>query len=142
MNCKRCGSEDKVKSGMVRGKQRYECKACGCNYTETKDNRRELEEKLLALQMYASGMSFRAIGKLLNVSNVSVLKWVRSIVPMICKKPEIDKKYRVRKVEIDEMWHFIKSKKRESGSGRLIVAIPVESSIGNLGIVIEKRSKD
>ena len=142
MSCKKCGCVEKVKSGMVRCKQRYECKKCGCNYTETKDNRRELEEKLLALQMYASGMSFRAIGKLLKVSNVSVLKWVKTLVPMICKKPEIDKRYRVRKVEIDEMWHFINSKKSGFGSGKLIVAIPVESLIGSLGIVIEERSKD
>jgi transposase-like protein len=142
MKCKKCGSKERVKSGVVNKKQRYECKSCGCNYTESKDNRRELEEKLLALQMYSSGMSFRAIGKLLKVSNVAVLKWVRDLIPKICKKPEIDKKYKVRKVEIDEMWHFIDSKKSESGSGRLIVAIPVESLTGNLGIVIEERSED
>ncbi|WP_420883364.1 transposase-like zinc-binding domain-containing protein, partial [Candidatus Competibacter denitrificans] len=27
--CKRCGSEASVKSGRVRGLQRYRCKACG-----------------------------------------------------------------------------------------------------------------
>lgn len=139
MNCKKCGSKERVKSGVVNNKQRYKCMSCGCNYTESHDNRRELEEKLLALQMYSSGMSFRAIGKLLKVSNVAVLKWVRDLIPKICKKPEIDKKYKLRKVEIDEMWHFLNSKKSESGSGTLIVVIPVESLTGNLGIVIEKR---
>jgi transposase len=88
MSCKQCGSVERVKSGVIKGKQRYKCKKCGCNYTESKDNRRGLEEKLLALQMYASGMSFRSIAKLLKVSNVAVLKWVRSLIPKICKKPE------------------------------------------------------
>ena len=56
---------------------------------------------MFALQIYASGMAFRAIGELLNVSNVSILKWVKMIVPMICKKPEINKKYKAKKVWTD-----------------------------------------
>jgi transposase-like protein len=61
MSCKKCGSNNKIKSGIVKEKQRYECKICRCNYTNSKDKRRELEEKLLALQIYASGMSFTSI---------------------------------------------------------------------------------
>lgn len=139
MSCKRCGSEERIKSGRVKGKQRYKCRSCGCNYTDTKDNRKELEEKLLALQMYSSGMSFRSIAKLLKVSNVAVLKWVRTLIPQICKKSEIDKKFRAKTVELDEMWHYLNSKKSEYGSGKLIVVIPVDSLTGNLGIVIEKQ---
>jgi hypothetical protein len=33
--CKRCGSEASVKSGRVRGLQRYRCKACGYHFTAT-----------------------------------------------------------------------------------------------------------
>ena len=28
--CKKCGSSNAVKSGVVAGKQRYQCKECGC----------------------------------------------------------------------------------------------------------------
>ena len=33
--CKRCGSEEHTKNGFMRGKQRYRCKACGLNFTDT-----------------------------------------------------------------------------------------------------------
>ena len=33
--CKRCGSAKQVKNGLMRGKQRYLCKDCGLNFTDT-----------------------------------------------------------------------------------------------------------
>ena len=35
LRCKRCGSEEYVKNGMMRGKQRFLCKGCGLNFTDT-----------------------------------------------------------------------------------------------------------
>src|SRR5215210_2634525 len=35
LRCKRCGSEEQVKNGLMRSKQRYLCKACGLNFTDT-----------------------------------------------------------------------------------------------------------
>jgi hypothetical protein len=35
LRCKRCGSEEQVKNGFMKGLQRYHCKACGLNFTET-----------------------------------------------------------------------------------------------------------
>jgi hypothetical protein len=45
-------------------------------------------------------------------------------------------------VELDEMWHYLRSKKTNFGSGRLIVAIPVNSLTGNVGVVIKEPSPD
>jgi len=33
IKCPKCGRTEKVKNGFNRGKQRYKCKNCGCNYT-------------------------------------------------------------------------------------------------------------
>jgi transposase-like protein len=33
MNCPKCSSKERVKSGKVKGKQRYKCKECGCHYS-------------------------------------------------------------------------------------------------------------
>lgn len=44
--CKRCGSEKTVKSGMVRGKQRYLCKQCGYHFVEL-DQREKSETAVL-----------------------------------------------------------------------------------------------
>ena len=35
LRCKGCGSEAHIKNGFMRGKQRYRCKACGLNFTDT-----------------------------------------------------------------------------------------------------------
>ena len=38
-------------------------------------------------------------------------------------------------IELDEMWHYLHSKKTNFGYGKLIVVIPVNSSTGNVAIV-------
>jgi hypothetical protein len=36
-------------------------------------------------------------------------------------------------IELDEMWHYLRSKKLQSGYGRLVVVIPVNLLTGNVG---------
>ena len=33
IKCPKYGQKEKVKNGFMRGKQRYKCKNCECNYT-------------------------------------------------------------------------------------------------------------
>ncbi|KAA6306338.1 hypothetical protein EZS27_042007 [termite gut metagenome] len=64
---------------MVRGHQRYKCK--DCHYTSTVEKRSgeyPESERKKALQLYLEGLGFRSIGRYLEVSNVTVLKWIRS----------------------------------------------------------------
>jgi transposase-like protein len=57
--CKRCHGTDYVKRGTVRNLQRYQCKACGCNFTDTPPRGKPPAMKALALMLYAMGnMSF------------------------------------------------------------------------------------
>ncbi len=139
MNCKRCKSEEFVKAGFVRGLQRYKCKKCDCCFTLPPDLHKNLTEKLLGLHLYISGMSLRAIGKVMRVSQVSVMNWVKKLVPQIC--PKIEPQGQVIVMELDKMWHYLKKSQPSCRSGRLIVAIPVDSLSGNVGIVIEKLAK-
>src|SRR6202012_4038002 len=75
--CERCHGTDYVKRGTVRNLQRYQCKACGCNFTDTPPRGKPPAMKALALMLYAMGnMSFCSIARLLGVSDVAVLKWV------------------------------------------------------------------
>jgi hypothetical protein len=41
-------------------------------------------------------------------------------------------------IELDEMWHFIKSKKTSAGYGRLSAVLPASSLTGNAEIVVAK----
>ena len=76
--CPKCKSENRVKNGFFKGKQRYKCKQCGCNFTVTYQENAEKEKKRrFALSMYLEGLGFHSIGRLLGVSHVSVINWVR-----------------------------------------------------------------
>lgn len=61
----------------MNGKQRYRCKSCGFNFT-TGFRGKPIELRQRALQLYLDGLGFRAIGRILEVSNVTVLNWVRA----------------------------------------------------------------
>ena len=60
------------------------------------------------------GISFSGIGRLLGVSDVAVLKWVRAEAAGL---PEPEVPASVVTVEVDEMWHFVKESLPCSGSG-------------------------
>jgi len=105
--CKRCGASDYAKSGLARGHQRYRCRACGCHFTNTPLRGKPAAMKALAVLLYGmGGMSFSGIGRLLGVSDVAVLKWVRAEAASL---PEPVVPASMVTVEVDEMWHFIKN---------------------------------
>src|SRR6185312_16277612 len=68
LRCKRCGSEEHVKNGLMRTKQRYLCKACGLNFTDTPPRGKPLALKVAAVLLYVSGLSMNRTAKLLGVS--------------------------------------------------------------------------
>ena len=53
--CKRCQATDYVKRVTVRNLQRYQCKACGCNFKNTPPRGKPPGMKALALMLYAMG---------------------------------------------------------------------------------------
>ncbi len=53
LRCKRCGEASFVKNGMVRGQQRYRCRACGLNFTDTLAPGKPAAMKALAVLLYA-----------------------------------------------------------------------------------------
>ena len=113
--CKGCGTADYVKNGKVRGLQRYRCKACGCNFTATKARGMPAAVKALAVLLYAMGnMSFCGIARLLGVSDVAVLKWIRKKAKAL-PAPEMPADVEI--VMLDEMHHFLQKKSRNYGFG-------------------------
>ena len=76
--CKSCKKSDYVKNGFVRGLQRYKCKFCNCNSTNTLQRSKPQGLKALAVLLYSMcNASQGMIAKLLNVSHVSVYRWSR-----------------------------------------------------------------
>jgi len=127
MKCSKCGSESNVKNGFVKTKQRYKCKSCGCNYTvEIKSTTRPMSLKKNALHLYLEGLGFRSIGRYLGVSNVTVLKWIRSFGQEVAALHTESKEIQV--VELDEVHSYIGSKKTIVGFGLLLIDMEKSSS--------------
>jgi transposase len=106
LRCKGCGSEEHVKNGFMRGKQRYRCRACGLNFTDTPPRGMPLRIKVTAVLLYLSGLSMNRTAKLLGVSMPSVQAWIERFAEVYAQKPEPEGRAVV--VELDEMWHFLK----------------------------------
>lgn len=71
----------------------------------------------------------RTIAKIVKIDVHAVYRWIRKFAEENYEKPKPESEAVI--IELDEMWHFIKEKKINSGYGRLIAAIPVNLSTGN-----------
>ena len=134
LRCKRCGSAEQVKNGLMRGQQRYRCKACGLNFTDTPARGRPLAVKVTAVLLYVSGLSMNRTAKLLGVSTPAVQAWIEQFAAAYAQKPEPQGRALI--IELDEMWHYLKKSRRNSGSGKLGIVLRADWLIGNAGIVI------
>ena len=98
--CKKCNASEYVKAGFVKGEQRYKCKKCGCHYTVSQRSYPEyIRQK--SIQLYWGGNGFRRIERILKVSHVSVINWVKKAGVELEKVPKKDEKVEV--LALDEL---------------------------------------
>ena len=125
MQCPKCGSKERVKSGFMNGKQRYKCNSYKCNFTQSNKRGASFHTKLRALKLYLEGTGFRAIGRIIGVHNVTVLKWIRSMVKSVKTYVQTEMPIDIRHVdfvEMDEMWHFTVKKSENYGHHNIYVS--------------------
>ena len=143
-SCPKCRSKEYHKSGKAKGKQRYKCIKCGCHFTKSEPRGMGIEIKLKAFALYREGMGFRAIGRLLKVSNVSVLKWIGNFGKEIEEKMsgQICEAHKGEIIVMDELWHYTKKNDENYGYG-LLCLFPRESSLPlRWALVVPKQLKD
>ena len=124
--CKKCGSERTVKSGVVGGRQRYQCKECGCNFREgdRRTDEKVAAKKALCILLYGMAKgSFRMMGRILGVDHTLVYRWIRAFGESL---PEPKVSGDIRQMEFDEMWHFIGSKNESFGSSKPLTVVQGE----------------
>lgn len=139
IHCKSCGSVEFVRSGFVRGLQRYKCKGCGCNFTNTPPRGKPAAMKALAVLLYAMGnASYGMLARLFGVSEVAVYKWIRAEAENIAQ-PSAKSSSGI--VQIDEMWHFVNGKKTRFGSGGPLILWHGEPWLGSWVGVMMKPAK-
>ena len=119
MHCPKCQSAKRVKNGVILQRQRYKCKDCGCNYTFDYSHFAAKEKKRrFGLSMYLEGLGFSSIGRLLNVSHVSVQNWIKKYGGEL---KQIRNPKPVRIMELDELHTYVGSKKTTDGFGLLLI---------------------
>lgn len=78
MKCSKCSSILYTRNGLINGLQRYKCKSCNYNFTvEKKSSAVEPTKKRTALILYLEGVKITSIANMLDVSHVSVSKWIK-----------------------------------------------------------------
>ena len=133
LRCKRCGSDEHVKNGLMRGQQRSLCKGCGLSFTDTPPRGKPLALKAAAVLLYVSGLSMNRTAKLLGVSTPTIQAWLEQFAAAYAQKPEPEGRAVV--IELDEMWHYLKKSQSRSGSGRLGIVLQGSWWTGNAAVV-------
>ncbi len=76
--CPNCGSGEYIKSGVVNNRQRYKCKSCSYFFSVNKIGKK-IDDYYVnkALQLYLEGLTYREIERILGISHVSIMNWVK-----------------------------------------------------------------
>ena len=131
LNCPRCASPNKVKSGMKDGRQRYKCKSCRYLFTVAqKSDTATPDQRRLALTLYLEGLGFRSIGRV----SWGLVMW-RSISgsKRLAMKSHRSSARRPKIVELDELHGYIgRIKKTTAGFGLLLIDLANASSMLSL----------
>jgi len=102
-----------IKSGRV---HKYICRACGAVFSERKstafyDIRSHEDKVILALKLILQGLSLRGVSNVLGVKLDTVRFWLaRSATHAEQVNDLLVKEIKVNKVELDELWSFVRKK--------------------------------
>lgn len=122
IHCPKCQNNQIVKSGVIKGKQRYNCKGCNYSFTVLKDGKNiDPYYVIKALQLYIEGVSLREIERLIGISHVSVLNWVRKYKIQAPENNEYRPTYKVLKHL--ELLEFLKDREAIKNSGMIITEL-------------------
>ncbi|GAA0892913.1 helix-turn-helix domain-containing protein [Fulvivirga kasyanovii] len=120
--CPKCGSQKIIKSGVVNNRQRFHCKKCSYYFTINKLGKKIDDYYVIkALQLYLEGVSLREIERLLGVSHVSVMNWVRKYNIKAPERYDYRPTYQI--LNHQELQEFISKPTNMGGSGMLITEL-------------------
>lgn len=120
--CPKCNSEELIKSGVVKGRQRYRCKPCGFSFTVLKEGKSiDPYYVIKALQLYIEGVTYREIERILGISHVSVMNWVKKYNINAPENYEYRPTYKV--LTHKELLEFFAEKESLKSSGCMITEL-------------------
>lgn len=122
VKCPKCQQVGAIKSGIVKGRQRFHCKKCHYFFTVLKDGKQiDPYYVIKALQLYIEGVSLREIERLIGVSHVSVLNWVKKFGVKAPENLNYHPTYKVLKHT--ELIDYLKDKEMLKNTGMIITEL-------------------
>jgi len=115
LSCKKCLSENIVKNGIVRGKQRYRCAECAYNFVEgdQRTNEGVIAKKAMCTLLYSLGKApYNMLAHIFDTWPSLVYRWIAEAGAQL---PDKEVSGEIKEMEFDEMWHFVGSKKQALG---------------------------
>ena len=139
LECKRCGSTQVVKSGVVREKQRYLCKRCGYHFIEgdQREKTTAVVPKALCTIFQALGAKqHRIIGKYLDRDISLVHRWM-SEQSIECKR-----RWKGKAQEIEDIYRLLNEIK-QGGVANGTPMLMADNVIDDLyiALIVQKRKK-
>lgn len=120
--CPKCQDNHIVKSGIIKGRQRYCCKKCNYFFTVNKIGKKiDNYYVTKALQLYLEGLSFREIERIIGVSHVTVSNWIKEF--NIKKPTQADFHPTYKIFNHIELVEYLKNKNQLSGAGMIITEL-------------------
>lgn len=120
--CPRCRGEELIKSGVVKERQRFRCKKCQYSFTVMKEGKNiDPYYVIKALQLYLEGITYREIERILGISHVSVMNWVKKYNIKAPENYEYRPTYKV--LSHPELIEYFKDKDSLKSSGCMITEL-------------------
>lgn len=121
-SCPNCGSEHYIKSGIVNNRQRYKCKACSYFFTVFKEGKK-IDDYYVnkALQLYLEGLTYREIERILGVSHVSVINWVKKYGVKRPENTDYHPSYRI--LSASELGQYFSDASNVKGAGTIVTEL-------------------
>ena len=121
-SCPQCQSTKIIKSGILNDKQRFKCKDCNYHFTVNKLGKRIDQYYVTkALQLYLEGLSYREIERILGVSHVTVLKWVKKYKINRALQSDYHPTYKI--LNSDELAVFFANRNNVKGAGVVVTEL-------------------
>ena len=122
IKCPKCESYRVIKSGIIKDRQRYNCKNCNYFFTVEKLGKRiDSYYVTKALQLYIEGLSYREIERLLGVSHVSVMNWVKQYGLTKASNAQYHPTYKI--LTHTELVHYLSDRNHLTGAGAIITEV-------------------
>lgn len=120
--CPKCDSKTISKNGVIKEKQRYKCLDCNYNFTVEKMGKSiDSYYVIKALQLYIEGVNYREIERLLGISHVSVMNWVKKYQIKVPKQNLVTPTYKIFNQK--ELAEFVSKPQNIEGKGMLVTEL-------------------